>query len=253
VREPYNIRSFFRQDGLLQNLAALGECIGGFEKVLVVGGALRELTLAELCCVKPEIPDIDVAVLIDFDPQDVIHRLGSPECELNSFGGIKWRAKGSLPLDIWSVRAWAERIGKSSRSKYELEEVKGFLDFNLNAGVYAPYRDELDVLDIRNAVVHRIFELHNSLVPPDSVQLARVVKLERRVENLGFCFGPELRRYVMSVIGNLDSAGFIEAKKYFERKAGPNFDGTPGKYFEQRIARLESEEMPFVRRPRTRA
>ena len=38
--------------------------------------------------------------------------------------------------------------------------------------------------------------MYNSLVPPDSFQPARIVKLERRVKDLGLDLGPEIYRYV---------------------------------------------------------
>jgi hypothetical protein len=243
----HTIRAFFQRLDIAQSLTTLGECVGGLSKIVVVGGALRELALAELCSATPEIPDIDVALLTDFDPHQVMQRLGRQACAVNSFGGIRWQTDRSLPLDIWTVRAWAERIRKVSRSEYRVEEIKSFLDFNVNAGMYVPYRDEVDVKEINKAVTRRTLELNNSLVPPDSVQLARIIKLERRVKDLGFVLGPELRQYVVRVIRSLDLTGFTEAKTYFERKSGPNSRDGAGAYFEARVSQLASGQASTIR------
>jgi hypothetical protein len=245
------IRAFFHRDDIAQSLNTLADCVGGLSRIVVVGGALRELTLSELCSATPEIPDIDVALLADFDSNQVIQRLGRAACTVNSFGGIKWQTAGSLTLDIWTARAWAERIGKVSRSEYRVGEIKGFLDFNVNAGIYTPYSDEVDVEDISKAVSHRILELNNSLVPPDSVQLARIIKLEHRVKDLGLDLGPELRQYVVRVINSLDLTGFAEAKTYFERKSGQYLGESAGSYFETRISQLASGQAAAIRRSRT--
>ncbi len=236
------IASFFRQDDIDSVIRSVGSLCGGVEEPAVVGGVLRGLVFEERFGACPTPVDLDIVILRRFNKARMVQGLGEANCVRNTFGGVKWKTPIGFEVDIWSAPSQAALLGRQSHYRLGLPDLLAMLDFNVNAGVYAPAAGTVLIEEILRASERREIDFHNSLVGPAKFQLARILLLELRLQELGFRLSPRVRRWCSDASQNLSPRELATAVAYFLRKSNERKVRASEAYFMARLAELARDE-----------
>jgi hypothetical protein len=213
----------------------IGDLCGGLGRLVIVGGAIRDLVLQTVFSKALPILDIDIVVLHQFDETAVIKGLGPKNCKRNTFGGIKWTGVEEFDVDVWAAPKQAEMLGTKKTTPFDVCEVLRLLDFNVNAGAYLPNSRAPLLSPLLNATQTLEIEFNNGLLGPTQIQLARILHLEWQLTTFGFSLSKGLNDWCKNAVLDLDSVQLATAAVYFERKGTRKGLVEPHTYFHERV------------------
>jgi len=207
------VEHFFQRADIRDNLNLLREQLSASSRMLIVGGALRNLFIEVLHGNAPITRDIDIFV----DGLGSGFPLGSlfrdQEIKPTDLKGVRWHPRDSdLAYDLGVLADFL--VIRHGHLKPTPENLLAGIDFSMNAILYDPQRQRLMEKGCIAAIRDRMIGFNSRIIPDKRLMAYRILLMGHKT---GFVFSEPVFQYVRN---RLELETLTELKRLFTAKVG---------------------------------
>ena len=209
-----SVKGFFQRPDIYRNLERLRRRLPASARLLIAGGAIRNLIITCMHGCAPATRDIDV--FIDGLPHgfSIGSVLADQQAEETELHGIRWYPPMS-PLAFDLCRLADFLVIRQGRWQPNLENLLNGIDFTMNAVVFDPCRAALIAqTGCVEAIGRRLIAFNSPLIPDRRLMGYRILLMGHKT---GFVYDKPVFHYVRT---QLDLDGLNHLKNLFTVKHG---------------------------------
>ena len=207
------VEQFFQRADIRGALILLRDRLPASARMLVVGGALRNLFIDALHGNAPVTRDVDIFIQGLGTGLSLGAILRDQQIEQTDLKGIRWYPQGSdLAYDLGALADFL--VIQHGHLEPTPENLLAGIDFSMNAILYDPQNQQVMEKGCTAAIRKRMIDFNSRIIPDKRLMAYRILLMGHKT---GFIFSEPVYQYVRN---RLDLEALTDLKRLFTAKIG---------------------------------